>query len=106
MSSGGPGEKKRRDLIEELYKTEELFVENLKLVYEVKPRRRESVFNRTFLIGFCKIYKKVQSSVKTRDFHFVHQLEGLDHNEHQVAEVLEDQADHAEGPADHWRYSL
>ena len=28
-------EKKRRDLIEELYKTEELFVENLKLVYEV-----------------------------------------------------------------------
>ena len=44
MSSGGPEEKKRRDLIEELYKTEELFVENLKLVYEVKPRMRERVF--------------------------------------------------------------
>jgi len=40
LSSGGPGEKKRRDLIEELYKTEELFVENLKLVYEVKQKER------------------------------------------------------------------
>ena len=38
MSSGGPVEKKRRDLIEELYKTEELFVENLKLVYEVTQK--------------------------------------------------------------------
>lgn len=43
MISGGPGEKKRRDLIEELYKTEELFVENLKLVYEVKLKESESV---------------------------------------------------------------
>ena len=43
MSTGGPEEKKRRDLIEELYKTEELFVENLKLVYEVKQRDLESV---------------------------------------------------------------
>ena len=34
-------EKKRRDLIEELYKTEELFVENLKLVYEVKQKQKE-----------------------------------------------------------------
>ena len=38
MSTGGPEEKKGRDLIEELYKTEELFVENLKLVYEVKQK--------------------------------------------------------------------
>ena len=38
MSS--PEEKKRRDLIKELYKTEELFVENLKLVYEVKQKER------------------------------------------------------------------
>ena len=36
MSISGPEEKKRRDLIEELYKTEEAYVENLKLVYEVK----------------------------------------------------------------------
>ena len=43
MISGGPGEKKRRDLIEELYKTEELFVENLKLVYEVTQKEKESI---------------------------------------------------------------
>ena len=40
VNHGGPEEKKRRDLIEELYKTEELFVENLKLVYEVKQKER------------------------------------------------------------------
>ena len=39
VNHGGPEEKKRRDLIEELYKTEEAYVDNLKLVYEVFYQR-------------------------------------------------------------------
>ena len=50
MSDIGPEEKKRRDLIEELYKTEEAYVNNLKLVNEVDERYwlRVDLFNSTF----------------------------------------------------------
>ena len=100
-------ERKRQNLIAELYSTETAYVDNLKLVFEVRQNhsplwsRESQLF--TLLPprqGVHQEHPERQPADQAGHLHPLHQLEGPDRGQHQAAEVAEDPSDDAAAAGD------
>ena len=96
-------ERKRQNLIAELYSTETAYVDNLKLVFEV--RQHHSPFSSRFTLlpprqGVHQEHPERQPADQAGHLHPLHQLEGPDRGQHQAAEVAEDPSDDAAAAGD------
>lgn len=101
-------EKKRQNLIDELYQTEVAYVDNLKLVFEVFYYYTEqwTLFHHWYLKGFHKKYPCIQHAVQAGIVHSLHKLEGSDCNKHQVIEVYENPANYESRSDNYRRYFM
>ena len=92
-------ERKRQNLIAELYSTETAYVDNLKLVFEVR-QNHSPLWSQTQLFtllpprqGVHQEHPERQPADQAGHLHPLHQLEGPDRGQHQAAEVAEDPSD-------------